>query len=100
LNISREIGSRKKEVKGLNEIGRFSVKQHRYDLALACFLLVNDLLAIAQLPSSDEEVHDSAAQRHIDDLRKKIGDEQFKVLIGQVESRAGQIVEDVLREAR
>jgi len=92
LNIRREVGDRGGEGMTLHGTGTLYFKQRRYDIALACFLLARDIFEEVQSPHRDDE------QSWIDDLRKKVGEEQFTTLLAQVESLASQVVERALHE--
>ncbi|HLX57075.1 MAG TPA: tetratricopeptide repeat protein [Ktedonobacteraceae bacterium] len=92
LLIRREVGDRSGEGTTLWNIGAYYFDQSRYDVALASFLLARDIFEEVQSPNHDE------VQGWIDDLRKKVGEEQFRALLARVEPRAQQLVEQALIE--
>jgi tetratricopeptide (TPR) repeat protein len=74
-----------------HNIGMIYSSQHRYEIALACILLVKALFERVQSSSDvDDEV------QWIANLRQRIGEEQFARLLAQVEPRTEQIVEETL----
>ncbi len=92
LGIRREVGDRYGESTTLHNIGTIYFDQHRYDVALACFLLARSIFEQVQSPDVDDEV------QWIAYLRQQIGEEQFAALLAEVEPRAEQVVEEALRE--
>ncbi len=91
LHIRREAGDHKGEGWTLYNIGTLYFEQERYDIALACFLLARGIFGEIKSPDRDK------AQRQIDDLRRKVGEEQFKVLLAKIEPDTSQIIEQLLR---
>ncbi len=91
---ARRIGQRTKDGKGeawtLYHIGRFYFKQESYDVALACFLLAEDIFEKIQSPNRD------VVQQWIDTLSNTLGDAQFIELAAQVEPQAQKIVDQAL----
>jgi tetratricopeptide (TPR) repeat protein len=92
LAVCREVGDRAGEGTTLHNIGTIYYKQNTYDVALACFLLARSIYEEVQSPNRDK------VQEWIDGLRNKVGEERYKALLAQVEPRAGEIVEQALRE--
>jgi len=90
LGICREVGDRGGEGTTLHNIGTLYFERSRYEVALACFLLARGIFEEVLSPSRD------VVQRWMDDLRRKVGEEQFTTLLAQVEQQARQIVEDAL----
>ncbi|HEV2581680.1 MAG TPA: tetratricopeptide repeat protein [Ktedonobacteraceae bacterium] len=95
LAIGREVGDRGVEGYTLWNLGVLfyytNVNAH-CDVALACFLLARSIFEEVQSPNRDE------VQEWIDKLLSKVGDEQYNALLARVEPRAGEIVEQALRE--
>jgi len=92
LAIRREVGDRGGEGQTLWNIGALYFEQDHYDVALPSLLLARDIFEEVQSPNRD------GVQSWIDDLRKKVGEEQFTTLLAQVEPQASQIVERALHE--
>lgn len=90
LHIHREIEDHEGKGNTLHNIGTLYFEQQRYDLALACFLLAKSIYEEVQSPLRDVPL------KCIDALRKKIGDEQFSVLLRTVEPQSQQIVDQAL----
>ncbi len=90
LRIRREVKDRKGEGWTSYNIGTLYFEQARYDIALACFLHTRVIFDEIQGPDRDK-VH-----WQIDSLRRKVGEEQFKVLLATVEPRTSQIIEQLL----
>jgi len=93
LTILREVGDRSGEGTTLWNIGALYYTNTRYDVALACFLLARGIFEEVQSPNRDK-VH----EEWIDDLRNKVGEEQYSALLAQVEPRAQEIVDEALRD--
>jgi tetratricopeptide (TPR) repeat protein len=92
LKVYRDIGDQWGEGETIQNIGIFYFEKCRYDVALASFLLAGGAFGELKSPLFDE------THRQIDILQKTVGDEQFTVLLAQVEPYAQQIVEQTLRE--
>jgi tetratricopeptide (TPR) repeat protein len=92
LVISRDVGNRPVEGVTLHNIGTLFFSQQCYEAALAGFLLAQSIFEEVLSP------HRDVAQRWIDDLREKFGDEAFAALQARVEPQAEQILEQVLRQ--
>ncbi len=76
----------------LQGIGILYLKEQRYEVALACFLLAKSIFEEILSPHREKE------QEWIDDLRNKVGDKQFAVLLARVQSQTFQIVHRALDE--
>jgi tetratricopeptide (TPR) repeat protein len=94
LRISQDIGNRRGEGLALHNIGMLYSDWRHYNVALACILLAKQLYEQVQSPFDIED-----EIQWIASLRKRIGEEQFAILLAQVE-REGmeQVVERGLRE--
>ena len=92
LKIRRKVEDHRGEARTLWYIGIFYFEQHRYYVALSCFLLDKNFLDEVQSPHRDE------TQRWIEKIHQEVGDEQFTALLAQVEPQAQQIVDQALRE--
>lgn len=92
LVIARDVGNRYDEGEYLWDIGTLCYTVKRNDIALACFLLARNIFEEVESPSRDE------VQRRIDDLRNKIGEKQYRVLLSQVEPRSREIVDQMMRD--
>jgi tetratricopeptide (TPR) repeat protein len=92
LVISREIGDRGGEGETLWNVGALNFEQGHYDVALASLLLARGIFEEVQSPNRD------GVQSWIDNMRKKVGEEQFTTLLAQVESKASQVIERALHE--
>jgi tetratricopeptide (TPR) repeat protein len=92
LSIFREERDRGEEGKTLLNTGTLYLEQRRHDVALACFLLVKNIFE--EVPGQERDL----VQQWIDNLHGKVGDEQFTVLLAQVEAGSEQIVEQALSD--
>lgn len=92
LSILKEVGDPWEEGKVLQDIGKFYFGQCRYDNALAFFLLARNIFE--KIQSIDRD----GVQRWIDYLSKELGEEQFTVLLAQIETQASQIVNRALQD--
>lgn len=92
LQIRREIGYLRGEGVTLANIGLLYFWRNDYNVSLACFLLAKEIFEEIQSPDRND------VQGLIDDLHAKVGEQQFAVLLAQVEPLAYQIVEQALRE--
>ena len=92
LDIRRKVGDRRGEGMALWNIGALYFERSRYDVALACFLLAKGIFEEVLSPKRDN------VQKWIDDLRGKVGEEEFAALLARVEPQAQQVVEQALRE--
>jgi len=90
LKIFREVGDRWEEGRTLHSLGKLYFNQGNIDVALACFLLARSILEEVQYPDR------GSTQRWIKKLHENIGNEQFAVLLAQVELQASHIVEQAL----
>jgi len=91
LAIYREVGDRRGEGITLWNIGAFFFQQ-QYEVALAAFLLAQNVLKEVQSPKYSD------VQGWIDSLRHSIGEQQFAELMARVEPQAQQIVEQALEK--
>ena len=80
LHVHRGVGNHGGEGRTLFSIGILAFELHRYDTALNCFLHARQILEATQSSSL------SGIQRWIDALRVEVGEEQFKILLAQVQS--------------
>src|SRR5207244_4108606 len=71
LSIYMELGDRWGEAVILESIGSISFRQDRYQAALACFLYARNIFEEVKSPKY------AIVQKWIDDLRKKVGEDQF-----------------------
>ena len=90
LLISRDVGDHSGIGTALGSIGTLYCERSRYDVALACLLLAQEMFEDVLSPDRDK------AKRSIDDLREEVGKEQFAALLAAVQPQAHQIVEQVL----
>ena len=90
LKVFREVGDRWEEGRTLHSLGKLYFNQGNIDVALACFLLARSILEEVQYPDR------GSTQRWIKKLHENIGNEQFAVLLAQVELQASHIVEQAL----
>ncbi len=92
LSIYMELGDRWGEALMLEGIGTLCFRQGRYSAALACFLCAQNIF---------EEIQShkyAVAQKQIDDLRKKVGEDEFEVMLAQIEPQTSQIIEQIMSE--
>ena len=92
LRIRKEVGDRTGEGTTLHSIRTLYFEQHKYDIALAFFLLARNIYEDVLSPYRD------VSQNWIDDLHEEVGKQQFATLLAQVEPQAHQIVEQALHE--
>jgi tetratricopeptide (TPR) repeat protein len=93
LSIRREVGDRRDEGTTLWNIGA-SLLEQQHDVSLAAFLLAKHLFEAVQSPSQNN------VQSWIDSLRHVVGEEQFALLVAQVEPHAQQILEQFLKQKK
>jgi tetratricopeptide (TPR) repeat protein len=93
LRILKEVGDRWGESKTMWNISIFYFRQHRYDVALACFLLTRNIFDEVQAPNR------AKVQTYLDKLCEELGEERFVALLARVEAQAHQIVEQALCES-
>jgi tetratricopeptide (TPR) repeat protein len=89
LAIRREVGDRRGEGVTLFNIGA-ALFQQQQDVSLAAFLLAKHLFEEVQSP------YQNNVQSWIDSLRHDVGEEQFALLVAQVEPHAQQVFEQFL----
>jgi tetratricopeptide (TPR) repeat protein len=94
LNVRRELGDRWGEGETLYEIGKLYFEQQSYGVALACFLLAQNIQAAVQSPGRNK------TQSSIEAFHGLVGDEQFTTLLASVESQAQQIVDQALGDSK
>ncbi len=92
LQIHREVGDRVGEGPALHNMGMLYGERKQYDIALACFLLAKNIFA--EVESAEGE----AAQREMDGLRGQVGEDGSRKLMAEIEPRAEEIVEQILRK--
>jgi tetratricopeptide (TPR) repeat protein len=98
LAIRRATGQHKHEAKTLSWLGQCCLEAGDDTLALACFLLALELFA--QLLDLDPDAIQRAEQTKSlrNDLRQKLGDEQFELLTTRVEPQVQQLVYEALEK--
>ncbi|MBO0793577.1 MAG: tetratricopeptide repeat protein, partial [Ktedonobacteraceae bacterium] len=98
LAIRRATGQHKHEAKTLSWLGQCCLEAGDNALALACFILALELFA--QLLDLDPDAIQRAEQTKSlrDDLRQKLGDEQFELLTTRVEPQAKRLVYEALEK--
>lgn len=92
LAIRREVGDRGGEGMTSFNIGTALFQQH--DVSLAALLIAKHLFEQVQSPSQKN------VQSWIDSLRHDVGEEQFALLVVQVEPHAEQILEQFLKQEK
>ena len=92
LQVRREVSDWRGEGWTLHNIGTIALEQKRYALALACFLSARSSFKKARSPD------DELPQRYIERLALEVGEQQYSVLLTQVETEAVQIIELALTE--
>lgn len=95
LRIFREIGDRWEEGTTLRLLGRWYLylEQNRNDVALACFLVARDIFGELQSPENGR-----IPEWITDELRSRIGEQQFETLLAEIEPRALQLLKQALPE--
>ncbi len=89
----REAGDRWEEGKALHNIGSlYYFERRQYDVALAFLLSAIKVFEEIQSPRRKR------TQRRVDALRREVGDEEFGVLLMEVEDKEQEIVERTLYE--
>jgi tetratricopeptide (TPR) repeat protein len=91
LAISKEIGDRRNEGYWLNNLGVAFKDMEKYDLALACYLLARKI----RREIGDPKIE--TTENNIDDIKNKIGKEEFQKLLDTVELKAEEIVQGISR---
>lgn len=94
LGLSKQLGDREGEAEALYNMSVLYFSKSQYNVALAFLLLARNNLKDLQNTTFVE------IQKSIDTLRNTIGDEQFIVLLSQVEQQAQQIVDRALGEIK
>lgn len=89
-SINRKMEDAEGEGKTLRNIGMLYHEQQHYDSTLAALLLAKRIFNQLQSPYQD------SVQTEIETLRKEIGEEQFAVLLTQVEPQAEQLLQQAL----
>jgi hypothetical protein len=79
LKISREVGNREDEGLALWNMSMFYFRQYQYDIGLAYLVVAKDIFEEIHAPERDE------VQRWIDAIRVRFGDDQFTLLMAQIE---------------
>ncbi len=92
LSIYMELGDHWGEAVILKSIGILCFRQDRYQAALACFLYARNIFE--KVKSSKYAI----VQKCIDDLRKKIGEDQFVAMLAYVEPQTYQIIKQVMNK--
>ena len=90
LSISKEIGDRRGEGTCLNNLGVVFKDLEIYDLALACYLLARKILKEIRDPRIEK------TENSINELKAKIGAEEFQKLMATVEPKAEEVVQGIL----
>ncbi len=90
LTIAKEIGDRRGEGTLLNNLGVAFEDLEKYDLALACYLLARKI----RREIGDPKIE--TTENNIDDIKTKIGKEEFQKLLDAVEPKAEEIVQGIL----
>lgn len=75
----------------LLNIGMLSLKRSCYDSALACYLLADRYFKALESPELEE------ARMRLRNLRKSVGDEEFKALVASVRPQAQHIVDQAFQ---
>jgi tetratricopeptide (TPR) repeat protein len=87
LNICREVGDRFGESRILYQVGTLHLENDAYQIALACLLTAHEFFELA---GSKEQ---ASVKSSIEELRQKLGQEQFDDLEVQVKQNKRQIIE-------
>lgn len=90
LAISKEIGDRRNEGNHLNNLGVVFRDMEKYDLALACYLLARKIRREIRGPEIER------TENNINDIKNKIGKEEFQKLMDTVEPKAEEIIQGIL----
>ena len=90
LKVRREVGDSVGEAPVLRNMGVLYGKREQYHIALACFLLAKNIFAEMESPE------DEATQKKMDEIQRKMSEEEFRGLLIQVQSHEQQIIERVL----
>ena len=90
LSIAKEIGNRRGEGIWLNNLGVVFKDLGKYDLALACYLLAKKI----RMEIKDPKVE--TTENNINELKTKIGAEEFQKLMATVEPKAEEIIQGIL----
>ena len=91
LEISREIGDRPGEGSRLHNLGDELVKAGQNERALAC------LLSAVEVGRAIDDPRMSGREARIEELKQKLGEEEFARLLESVEPNKATIVEDMLQ---
>jgi tetratricopeptide (TPR) repeat protein len=89
LAIAREIGDKRGEGHWLNNLGVVFKDLENHDLALACYLLARKIRR--EIGGTKIET----TENNINELKNKIGKEEFQKLLDTVEPKAEEIVQSI-----
>ena len=89
LSISKDIGDRRGEGNQLNNLGVAFQDLEKNDLALACYLLARKIRTKIRDPKIETTEH------NINELKNKIGKEEFQKLLDTVEPKAEEIIQGI-----
>jgi tetratricopeptide (TPR) repeat protein len=89
LKIVRDMGDRKGEGAWLNNLGVAFMDLKKYDIALACYLSASKI-------HREIRTQEIGTETNINELKNKIGKEEFQKLMDTVEPKAEEIVQGVL----
>ena len=89
LAIAKEIGDRRGEGTLLNNLGVAFKDLEKYDLALACYFLAIKI----RREIGDPKIE--TTENNIDDIKTKIGKEEFQKLLDTVEPKAEEIIQGI-----
>ena len=95
LSLKREVGDLTGEANTLHNIGMIYASQGRSDVALACILQAKTLYEELQHSFDVEE-----EEQWIASLRAQVGEQQFVLLLAQVEPQVETVVEQALATLR
>jgi tetratricopeptide (TPR) repeat protein len=90
LSIAKEIWDRRNEGTWLNNLGMTFKDLEKYDLALACYLLARKIHKEIRDPRIEK------TENNINELKTKIGTEEFKKLMDTVEPKAEELIQSIL----
>jgi tetratricopeptide (TPR) repeat protein len=91
LAIAREIGDKRGEGYWLNNLGVVFEDLENHDLALACYLLARKI----RREIGDPEIE--TTENDINELKTKIGTEEFQKLLDTVEPKAEEIIQGITK---
>ena len=90
LVISKQIGDRRGEGNWLNNLGVVLGDIEKYDLALACYLLARKIRIEIGTPEIEK------TENSINELKTKIGTDEFQKLMATVEPNAEELIQGIL----